>query len=182
MGIFYDPNSPTSKKWQVTEEKTDYETKHQTVFELLPENLNEQLPTTTQKQVQKSRTAYKTVQKTETYRTTELQSVYDSKTMTYTNVWQPVTKTRTYSVQEPYTEYYYDWVPDVITNNLNYQTNETNAVLNAQNKKANQINEATKQSNIALNKKNEDLNIANTNKNNAYKTTVETASGTRAGE
>jgi hypothetical protein len=179
MGIFYDP---AARKWQVTDEKTDYETGYQTVFEKLPTNLETKLSTDQRKQVQKTRTAYKTVQKTETYPDRVLESVYDSKTMKYTNVWKDVTKTRTYSVQEPYTEYYYDWVLDTVANDLNRYKNDYNIVLNAQNEKANQINAETSKSNDKLNKENDALNKANINKNNAYKTTVATATRTSGGD
>jgi hypothetical protein len=180
MGLFYDP---PSKKWQVNYEKTDYVTNNPTnLITDAPTNLKTDYPTTTQKQVQKSRTAYKTVQKTETYQTTELKSVYDSKTMKYTNVWQPVTKTRTYSVQEPYTEYYYDWVSDTITNDINYQKNQTNAAINAQNANANKINTATNADNTKTNADNLATNTANANKNKAYDTTVSTASKTLGGD
>jgi hypothetical protein len=179
MGIFYDP---AARKWQVTDEKTDYETGYQTVFEKLPTNLETKLSTDQRKQVQKTRTAYKTVQKTETYPDRVLESVYDSKTMKYTNVWKDVTNTRTYSVQEPYTEYYYDWVLDTVANDLNRYKNDYNIVLNAQNEKANQINAETSKSNDKLNKENDALNKANINKNNAYKTTVATATRTSGGD
>jgi len=177
MGIFYDP---PSKKWQVTEEKTDYETQHQTVFELLPENLNEQLPTTSQQLVQKSRQVMVTVPKTTYQSVQQSKQVYDSYSKTYKTVYEWVSKPVTTYQQEWKTEYYNDWV--TVENPINIEQNYINSILNAQNKKANQINETTKQSNIALNKKNEDLNIANTNKNNAYKTTVAAASGTRGGD
>jgi hypothetical protein len=179
MGIFYDP---AARKWQVNEEKTDHETKYQTVFDTLPTTLEEKLSTDQRKQVQKTRTSYRTVQKTETYQTTELKSVYDSRTMKYTNVWQPVTKTRTYSVQEPYTEYYYDWVLDTVANDLNREKNNYNIALNAQNEKTNQINAETSKGNDKLNKENDALNKANINKNNAYKTTVATATRTSGGD
>jgi hypothetical protein len=179
MGIFYDP---AARKWQVNEEKTDHETKYQTVFEELPTNLETKLPTDQRKQVQKTRTAYKTVQKTETYPDRVLESVYDSKTMKYTNVWKDVKKTRTYSVQEPYTEYYYDWVLDTVANDLNREKNDYNIALNAQNEKTNQINAETSKGNDKLNKENDALNKANINKNNAYKTTVATATRTSGGD
>jgi hypothetical protein len=179
MGIFYDP---AARKWQVNEEKEDHETKYQTVFEELPTKLETKLSTDQRKQVQKTKISYRTVPKTETYQTTELKSVYDSKTMKYTNVWQPVTKTRTYSVQEPYTEYYYDWVLDTVANDLNEEKNNYNIALNAQNEKANQINAETSKNNDKLNKENDALNKANINKNNAYKTTVATATRTSGGD
>jgi len=180
MGLFYDP---PSKKWQVTYEKTDYTTDNPTnLITDAPTNLKTDYITTAQKQVQRSRTAYRTVQKTETYQTTELKSVYDSRTMTYTNVWQPVTKTRTYSVQEPYIEYYYEWAPDTLTNDINAQKNQTNAALNAQNANANKINTATNADNTKTNANNLALNTANTNKNKAYDVTVSTASSTLGGD
>ena len=163
MGIFYDPSS---RNWQVTEEETNYETKHKTVFELLPENLNEKLPTNLTRVEADGRWVSQAtlVWNSCKFRIgTECQGGYDSGT---TQVYERYLKT----------------VNDTVANVANQQKNQANAALNAQNKKANQINEATKQSNIALNKKNEDLNIANTNKNNAYKTTIKAASGTSGGD
>jgi hypothetical protein len=177
MGIFYDP---AARKWQVNEEKTDHETKYQTVFEKLPTTLETKLPTTYPTLVQKSRVVSVPVQKTETYQTTELKSVYDSRTMRYTNVWQPVTKTRTYTVMQPKTEYYNEWVN--VTDHNAIQANQTNEALNAQNEKANLINAETSKGNDKLNKENDALNKANINKNNAYKTTVATATRTSGGD
>jgi hypothetical protein len=177
MGIFYDP---AARKWQVNEEKTDHETKYQTVFEELPTTLETKLPTTYPTLVQKSRQVMVSVPKTETYQTTELKSVYDFKTMRYTNVWQPVTKTRTYTVMQPKTEYYNEWVN--VTDDNAIQTNKTNEALNAQNEKANRINAEISKGNDKLNKENDALNKANINKNNAYKTTVATATRTSGGD
>jgi len=180
MGIFYDP---AARKWQIAYDKTDYQIDYPTNLKIdAPTNLKTDYTTSAQKQVQKSRQVMVSVPKTETYTDYVLQSVYDSKSMTYTNKTVPVQKTRTYNVMEPKTEYYYDFVPDTVTNERNYQTNQDNAALNAQNEKANKINTATNASNTKLNTDNLATNTANTNKNKAYDTTVTTSSRTSGGD
>jgi len=180
MGIFYDP---AARKWQIAYDKTDYQIDYPTDLKTdAPTNLKTDYTTTAQKQVQKSRQVNVPVEKIEKYTDYEYQNQYDSKTMKYTSVRVPVLKERKYTVMEPKTEYYYDFVPDTVTNDRNHQTNQDNAALNAQNEKANRINTATNASNTKLNADNLATNTANTNKNKAYDATVSTATRTSGGD
>jgi hypothetical protein len=177
MGIFYDP---AARKWQINYDKVDYQTDYPTnLITDAPTNLKTDNPTTYPQLVQKSRSVNVPVQKTETVYVSEPRTTYDSKGKA-TTTYQSVPKTRTYTVMEWKTEYYNDWVN--VTDYNAIQTNETNAVLNAQNEKANKINTATNASNTKLNADNLATNTANTNKNKAYDTTVATSTRTSGGD
>jgi hypothetical protein len=177
MGIFYDP---AARKWQISYDKVDYQTDYPTnLITDAPTNLKTDNPTTYPQLVQKSRSVNVPVQKTETVYVSEPRTTYDLKGKA-TTTYQSVPKTRTYTVMEWKTEYYNDWVN--VTDYNAIQTNDTNAVLNAQNEKANKINAATNASNTKLNADNLATNTANTNKNKAYDTTVATSTKTSGGD
>lgn len=170
MGITYDP---PSRKWNIVYEKADYRVDNPIDA---PTNLKTDYPTS------------QTVPRLEGYYvrvpyTTSSQQPYTA----YRNVNKTDSSGRTYTVSEPYTNYrmvskteyrneyrtrtVYDTVP-----------NQSNINLNAQNTKTNYDNTQLNSLYSKLNSDNTALNQQNTYKNQAYDSTVATASSTRGGD
>ena len=175
MSIFYDPSS---KKWNVTYEKTDYETNLSTnnpTNYKTDYNEQEQMPVTRFRTVTKYRTEYYTDD--ETY--TDYQTRYEYRNGRYESVTSPVQRQRqiTRSRQVPYqeTETYTVYVDNDEAQAYARQMNATNRNLNSQ-------NDAINKENARENQKNTELNTLNTKKNTAYDRTVATAGSTQGGD
>ena len=180
MPIFY---NPSTKKWDVQYEKTNYKTDNKTDY---PTNLAESFD---RKNENVQKVVYKT--RTETYYETtyktEARSVYDSCasrnyqgqcqggfTTQYVSV--PVTEQKTREV--PYTDFEKDYAASA----ANAQWNREQVAIVVANQKANKVNRLLNEEGAAENTKNTKLNTENTNKNTAYDKTVATASGTRGSD
>jgi len=175
MSIFYDPSS---KKWNVTYEKTDHKTDlatNNTTNYKTDYNEQETKPVIRFRIVTKYRTEYYT--EYENYTSYETKYVYEngrfvSKTEPVQRQ-RPVTRSRQVPYQE--TETYTVQVP-------NYEAQAYARYMNQYNRNLNSQNDSINKENARENQKNTELNTLNTKKNTVYDKTVAAAGSTRGSD